>query len=258
LRRLSTFLVLFLLLSCAKKNVQIDLSRINPLEVLKKAKEGEESIRSVKGLASVSIKTPDRKVSYNQVTVAEEPNLLHLEATAPFGRVVGMVFSDGAKIYVISPEEHRTFDSLQEFDFSYLYPGLPVKITVNDLVNLLLGRLPQEPEYEDADVRLNVESNYIVLTLLKDGKEEGVLWVNPLNYRIEKANINLSGGVLATCKFDDFKDLGTGIFFPKRIELKADGFSISVKYDEGVEVNGEIDRDLFKPKRPLARFEKPF
>ena len=245
-------------MSCAKKNVQIDLSRINPLEVLKKAKEGEESIRSVKGLASVSIKAPDRKVSYNQVTVAEEPNLLHLEAVAPFGRVVGMVFSDGAKIYVISPEEQRTFSSLHEFDFSFLYPGLPVKITVDDLVNLLLGHLPQEPEYEGSEVHLSAKSNYIVLTLLKNGKEESVLWINPLNYRIEEANINLSEGIMATCKFGDFKDLGAGVFFPKRIEFKVGGFSILVKYDEGVEVNGEIDRDLFKPKRPLARFEKPF
>ncbi len=255
MRRFSAFLILFLFLSCAKKNVEIDLSRTNSLEVLKKVKEVQESVNSVKGLAFVSIKSPDKKVSFNQVTIAKEPNLLHLEALAFFGIGAGMIFSDGEKIYVILPRERGVFNSQQEFDFSSFYP-IPIKITVNNLVNLLLGRLPEKPDYEGSDVRLGLESNYIVLTFIKSGKEEGVLWINPLNYRIERASINLNGGVLATCKFGDFKNVGAGVSFPKKIELKVDKFSISVNYNEDVEVNGDIDRNLFKPKQPLARFEK--
>ncbi len=255
MRRLPVFLVLFLLLSCAKKNVEIDLSRINSLEVLKKVKEAQESVNSVKGLAFVSIKSPDKKASFNQVTIAKEPDLLHLEALAFFGIGAGTIFSDGEKIYVIFPREREVFNNQQEFDFSSFYP-IPIKITVNNLVNILLGRLPSEPDYEDADVRLGVESNYIVLTFIKSGKEEGVLWINPLNYRIEKANIILDGGVSATCKFGDFKNVGVGVSLPKKIELKIDKFSISVNYNDDVEVNSDIDKDLFRPERPSARFEK--
>jgi hypothetical protein len=124
-------------------------------------------------------------------------------------------------------------------------------------VNLLLGRLPQESEYGDSQVQLGQESNYLILTFFKNNKEERVLWINPLTYRVEKARINLEGGVLAVCKFEDFDDLGTGVFFPKRIELKVNEFSISIRYYDEVEVNSDIDRELFKPER-LAKFEKKF
>lgn len=245
-------------MSCTKKMVEIDLDRVNLLEVLKKVKESQQSIRSVKGLASVTIKAPDKRVSFNQVTIAEEPNLLHIEALVPFGRAVGTIISDGEKIYVTFPKERRVFDRTQEFDFSSLYSGLPVKLTVDKLVNLLLGRLAEPPEYESSQVYLSTRSDYLILTLFKNGKEEGVLWVDHINYRIERANINLGGGVSVVYRFDDFKDVGPGVSFPKRIELKVDKFSISLKYDEDVEVNGNIDRNSFKPEQPLARFEKAF
>ncbi len=252
------FIAVLLLLSCAKKTVEIDLGRINLPEVLTKVKEANEGARSIKGIASITIKTPDRSVSFKQVTIVEESNLLYLEAIAPFGRTAGMVISDGKKTYVILPEEKRVFDNFKEFDFSYIYPDLPVKITINNLVNLLLGRLPEGQMNEDSEVQLSVKSNHIILTFLNSGKEDSVLWVNPINYRIEKAKINLQGGVQANCEFKDFKDIGSGVSFPTKIELKLDRFSISVKYDEEVEINGDLDKNLFKPNQPLARIEKKF
>ena len=258
MRKGCALLVFFLLLSCAKKNVEIDLGKINLPDVLKRVKESQQGIKSVKGLASVTIKAPDKKISFNQVTIAEEPNLLHLEALAPFGRVVGTVVSDGEKIYVTFPKERRVFDKAQEFDFSSLYTELPVKITVDKLVNLLLGRLAEPPEYNLSQVYLSAKPNYLILTFIKDGKEESTLWVNPLNYRIERAIINLNSGVSATYRFDDFEDAGAGISFPKKIELKVNKFFISLRYNNEVEVNGKVDRDSFKPERPLARFEKAF
>jgi outer membrane lipoprotein-sorting protein len=259
LRKSCAFLAFFLLfLSCAKKNVEINLGKIDPLEVLKKVKESQQSIRSVKGLASVTIKTPDNKISFNQVTIAEEPNLLHLEALAPFGRVAGTIISDGEKIYVTSPNERRIFNRAQEFDFSSLYNGPPMRITVDKLVNLLLGRLDGLPEYESSQIYLSTRSDYLILTLFKNGKEKGTLWINSVNYRIESANLNLGGGISATYRFDDFKDISIGVSFPKKIELEVDNFSLYLKYDDEVEVNSNINRNSFKPEQPFARFEKAF
>jgi outer membrane lipoprotein-sorting protein len=250
-------LVIVLLLSyCARKTVEIDLSRINLQEVLTRVKETNEGARSIKGLAYVTIKTPDRSVSFKQVTIAEESNLLHLEAIAPFGKTAGMVISDGEKTYVILPEEKRVFNNREEFDLSYLHPDLPLKLTINNLVNLLLGRLPEGPINEDGEVQPSTNSNYLVLTFLNNGKVERVLWVNPVNYRIEKAEINLHGGVKATCEFEDFMELGSGASFPKKIKLKLDRIWISVNYDEEVEINGVLDKNLFKPAKPIAIIEK--
>lgn len=259
LKKSCAFLFCFLLLlSCAKKNIEIDLSKINLVEILKKVKESQQAVNSVKGLASVIIKGPDNRISFNQVTIAKEPNLLHLEAIALFGKVVGRIISDGEKIYVTFPKERKVFDKAHEFDFSTLYTGLPIKITADKLVNLFLGRLVEPPEYDLSQVYLSTKSNYLILTFVKNGREESVLWANPLNYRIERARLYLGGGVSASYRFDDFKDAGPGVFFPKKIELKVNKFSISLKYDDEVEVNGKIDRNSFMPEQPLAEFEKAF
>ncbi len=249
-------LILPLLLSCAKKTVEIDIERIDVGDVISRVIDAEGSVNSVKGLASVKIESPFNNVSYKQVTIAEEPNLLRLEAIAPFGRTVGMIISNGEKIYVISAEERNEFDNLEEFDFSYFYPDLPVKITLKNLVNLFLGRLPEEPDFINSQVLLGTDDGRVVLTLFKGRKKESVLWVNPLNYRISKAMITLENGSTATCEFEDFIDVGNGTQIPRRIELRVDEYSISLKYDRDVDVNTDIDRNLFKPQPALAGLKK--
>jgi len=256
LKKYALSLCLLLLLSCAKKTVEIDLSRINLPEVLNRVRQSEKGVGSVRGLASVSVRSPDRRVSFNQVTIAKEPNLLRLEALAPFGRTAGMVISDGQRIYVISPREEEVFDSVEEFDFSFFYPELPIKIKVDNLVNLLLGRLPEEPDYEGSRVQLSKESSSILLTFFDESRGKSILWINPINYRIEKAKISLNGGVMVTCKFGDFKEFGVGVYLPKRIELEVDEFSIFINYNDQVEVNRDIDRSLFKPRPSMVGFEK--
>ncbi len=257
LRRFALIVVL-LLSSCAKKAVDIDLSQINLQEVLTRVRENNKGARTIKGLAYITIKTPDRSVSFKQVTIAQQSNLLHLEALTPFGSTAGMVISDGEKTYVILPEEKRVFNNADEFDLSYLYPNLSGKLTVNNLVNLLLGRLPEGQINEDREAQLSIESNHLVLTFRGTGREESVLWVSPVNYRIEKAKINLDSGVKATCEFEDFIKLDSGAYFPKKIKLSLDRFWISVSYDDEVEINGQLDKNLFKPMRPFVIIEKKY
>jgi outer membrane lipoprotein-sorting protein len=249
-------LILPLLLSCAKKTVEIDIESIDVGDVISRVIDAEDSVNSVKGLASVKIESPYNNVSYKQVTIAEEPNLLRLEAIAPFGRTVGMIISNGEKIYVISAEERNEFDNLEEFDFSNFYPDLPVKITLKNLVNLFLGRLPEEPDFINSQVLLGTDDGRVVLTLFKDRKKESVLWIDPLNYRISKAMITLENGSTATCAFEDFIDVGNGTQIPRRIELRVDEYLISLKYDRDVDVNTDIDRNLFKPQPSFAGLKK--
>ncbi len=249
-------LILPLLLSCAKKTLEIDIKRFDIRDVISKVRGAEDSVNSVKGLASVKIESPYDNVSYKQVTIAEEPNLLRLEAIAPFGRTVGMIISNGQKVYVISAEERNEFDSLEEFDLSYFYPELPVKITLKNLVNLFLGRLPEEPDFINSRVLLGGDDGRIVLSLFKGAKKESVLWISPVNYRISKAMITLENGSIATCEFDDFIDVGDGAQIPRQIELRVDEYLISLKYDSDVDVNTDIDRNLFKPQPALAGLKR--
>ena len=240
------FFVLLLLTSCAKKTVEIDLTAIDVNNLLSKVREAEESIRTVSGLASVRIESPSKIISYKQVTIAEEPNLLHVEALAPFGRTEVVLISDGKKVYVDFKKEHTEFESVHDFNFSYIYPDLPVTITLENLVNIFLGRLPEKPDYEDSQVFLSKNEHNVVLTLYKDRRKEGILWVNPQNYRVERAILNLENGVTADCEFGDFMDIGNGESIPRSIQLKVDDYLIHLRYEKDVDVNKMLDKELFK------------
>jgi len=255
--RLRKFLIIILLLvSCAKKTVEIDIKNFELADVITRVKEAEQSVKSVQGLASIRIESPNGNVSYKQVTIAEEPNLLRIEALAPFGRTAGMLISDGEKVSVIFPKERTEFDNIKDFNLTYLYPQLPVGISLKNLVNLFLGRLPEDPEYDESSILIRADQNQIVLTLFKNESKESVLWVNPENYRIERAVIKLENGNTATCEFKDFIAFGNGVFIPRKIELKIEEYSIRLKYDKDVRVNSNIDRDLFNFRPSFAGLKK--
>lgn len=246
--------ILFFLpfLSCAKKPVDYDLDDVDIRRVLEEVKERDGDVKSVKGLATVRIRTTDRVISFKQVTIAESPNLLHLEALDPLGRTAAVIISDGERIYLTFSGQTQVFDSLQEFDLSFLYPGLHAKVGIDSLVNLLLGSPAQKIDYDETEAYLGKSPENLVLYFFSRGEQESVLWINPINYAIEKARVNLGGGKSAVSEFGDFIKTDSGSPFPRTMELKLGGSTISVKYDDDVEINGEIDENLFKPLEPVA------
>ncbi|MCZ6684706.1 MAG: hypothetical protein O6849_01835, partial [Candidatus Dadabacteria bacterium] len=122
-------ILVLLLTSCAVKHESINIKENNAETILEKIQLYEGAIRSLKSLAKVKIKTPDSKISYTQVTIAQRPDLLRLEALNPFGKTVGFISSDGTNIYIISPSERGVYDSGEKFDLAYIYPGLKLKIS---------------------------------------------------------------------------------------------------------------------------------
>ncbi|MGH7888997.1 MAG: hypothetical protein ACRENF_00420, partial [Thermodesulfobacteriota bacterium] len=101
-------------------------------------------------------------------------------------------------------------------------------------------------------------SSNIILAFLDENGRQNSLWINPLTYRVEKAKIALDDGTVVTCRFKNFKEVGNGVSFPRRVELKVKEFSISINYRDEVEVNRDIEQNLFNPKPSLVRFEKQF
>lgn len=240
--------LIILVASCAPKVPDIDTGRASADEIIKRVELFQDGIRSVKGLARVRIKTAIEKVSYTQVTVAREPNLLRLEALNPFGSTVGFISSDGENVYIISSSERGVYDSGEEFDLSYVYPGLDLRITADSLVNLVMGRLPYKIYDSQATPALTAESGYIKLTF-KDGStgSENYIWVNHNNYRIEKADFSLANGNRAVIKYEYFGDLVDGHYFPKEIDFETGELSINIIYEPDVELNKKIDGTLFRP-----------
>jgi hypothetical protein len=247
--------MLLLVSSCAQKTAEVDISGANSVNIIKKIELFENSIRSVKGLARVRIATASDKVSYTQVTVAEEPDLIRLEALNPFGSTVGFVSSDGRHIYIMSSGEKEVYDAEDQFDLSYVYPGLDIRITAQSLVNLVMGRLPLS-FYETLEKpSMSADGGLIRLTW-SNGKpgEDNVLWVNGFNYRVQKAEFLLENGEMARISYEYFGDLVDGHYFPRRIDFSTGKLSINIVYEPDVEINRSVDKSLFTPSASIAKF----
>ncbi len=249
------FLIIMYLVSCAPQKQFSVIQDQDTSQILKKISLYEGAIKSLKGLAKVKIKTPDNKISYTQVTIAERPDLLRLEALNPFGKTVGFISSDGKKIYIISPSERATYDSSTEFNLTYLYPGLNLRITSSNLVNLILARLPENIFDLKSNPELSTEDGLIKLSFASDhSNSPNHLWLNSQNTRIEKAEFFLHQGQRAKIKYEYFDSLIDGLYFPETIDFTTGDLSISIVYEQDVELNREVNKNLFRPSIETATF----
>lgn len=250
-------LLILFLASCGAKNEPSQIEESNLSSILEKIELFEGAVRSLKGLAKVKIQTPDNKISYTQVTIAERPDLLRLEALNPFGKTVGFISSDGINIYIISPSERGVYDSNTSFDLAYIYPGLNLKITATNLVNLILGRLPDDVYDLKSKPKMRADGDLIRLDFpATSASEPNSLWVNSANSRIEKAEFRLNQEARAVIKYEYFDNLVDGFYFPKTIDFASEGLSISIIYEPDVELNKDIEKSLFRPASQTAKFEK--
>ncbi len=241
-------ILVVLLTSCAVKETGIDIEENNARVILEKIELYEGAIRSLKSLAKVKIKTPDQKISYTQATIAQRPDLLRIEALNPFGKTVGFLSSDGTNIYIISPSENAVYDSGATFDLAYVYPGLTLNISAENLVNLILGRLPVNV-YDTATLpELSADKERIKLVFHSGTNDiQNTLWVNSLNFRVEKAEFTLENGKRATINYEYFDSLIDGFYFPRIVDFASEGFSISIVYEPNVELNRDVNKTLFRP-----------
>ena len=240
--------------SCAPRVAEVDITGADAGNIIERVELFENGISSVKGLARVRIKTAADKVSYTQVTIAEKPNLLRLEALNPFGSTVGFISSDGTHIYIISSGERGVYDAGEEFDLSYVYPGLDIRITAESLVNLVMGRLPYRIYETTEKPAIEADSGMIKLTFrdVKSGAEN-MLWVNHENYRVEKAEFSLGNGERASLLYEYFGGLVDGHYFPRKIDFDTGMLSITIVYEQDVELNGGVDRALFTPTAAIEK-----
>ena len=234
--------------SCAQKSVEPGLPEASTEEIVERVELLHNSVRSVKGLASVSIKTRDESISYTQVTLAEEPNLLRLEALNPFGSTVGFVSSDGERVYIVSQNGRDEFSLEEAFNLAYVYPGLNLRITVDDLVDLVSGRVPKDIFTQSTDAEVSSSPEGVLVRFNNGaGTQDDKLWINPQNSRVERAQIMLDNGDTGYLKYEYFDGLVGGYYFPRVIDFKTGELSIKITYEPDVDLNTGVDRTLLKP-----------
>ena len=236
--------LVLLLFSCVGKFPPATAERPDPSVILAKAKRAQMGFTSIKARARVSIKSPQGKIVFDQVATAVRPEFLRVSVFAPFGEMLARVVSDGESVRMKTNWEELVFENPEDFRLSYLYPGLPPQLGVEDIVNFLLGGSPFAIPRESYSVRAGEKEGEMVF-VFSGSAPLRVTVDSPRNF-ITGVEGTLSDGEKAKIEFSLLKRIASDTYFPRKLLFETADYSLSVNYDENLRVNSKADISFFR------------
>jgi len=236
-------LILFFFAGCAPKHVPVNFDEINVDEVLKKVKTNQESLRSLRGVARVKAKSKYDDIVISQVTLLQLPLKFRLEALAAFGQSIAVLTSDGEKVIFRTSNDQVVFPDVRNFNLSNFYPGIPTELRTEQLMDLLLGKIPFGLWTAMYDIGFDDLAQKILVKYENSNSLNTMLIIDPVSGYIEHAEINLDESKILKIDYTNFTKLDN-LVFPKGIDLKYLTYELSIKYNE-LKLNDNIDNSLF-------------
>ena len=234
----------FLFFSCTGKFPPFTAERSDLSAILAKAKRTQMDFTSIKARARVSIKSPQGKIVFDQVGTAVRPEFLRVSVFAPFGEMLARVVSDGESVRMKTNWEELIFENLEDFRLSYLYPGLPPQLGVEDIVNFLLGGSPFAIPQKNYSVRAGEKEGEIVFVF--SGSTPLRVTVDSRRNFITRVEGMLSDGKRARIEFSLLKRIASDTYFPRKLLFETADYSLNVNYDENLRVNSKTDISFFR------------
>ncbi len=172
---------------------------------------------------------------------------LRIDMFAPFGGSAGTVSSDGKHLFLVMHPSREYYK--RRFGIGSLEPVIQINVTVGDLLELLVGRIPMDTELLP---RLGVDENEV---------QPHLVLVDRWGRTHQRVTVDDSMHPVASEWFDGHQKpvysltvSGTqiidGFVLPKRIDLSgASGERVTVILDR-YEANARFDDSLFVPAPP--------
>ncbi len=172
---------------------------------------------------------------------------LRIDMFAPFGGSAGTVSSDGKHLFLVMHPSREYYK--RRFGSGSLEPVIKINVTVGDLLELLVGRIPMDTELLP---RLGVDENEV---------QPHLVLVDRWGRAHQRITVDDSMHPVASEWFDGHQKpvysltvSGTqiidGFVLPKRIDLSgASGERVTVILDR-YEANARFDDSLFVPAPP--------
>lgn len=236
--------LVFLLLSCVGKLPPTLAGHPDISAVLAKAKQTRQGFVSIKARARVSIKSPQAKIVFDQVATIVRPEFLTVAVFAPFGEMLARIVSDGESVRMKTNWEELVFENKEDFRLSYLYPGLPPQLGVEDVVDFLLGGSPFVIPEQGYSARVGRREGEIVFAF--SGETPVEVTVDSRRSFITRVEGELVDGEKARIEFSLPKRIAPDVYFPRKLLFETSDYSLSVNYDENLRVNSKADLSLFR------------
>ncbi|RMF46594.1 MAG: hypothetical protein D6751_04650 [Deltaproteobacteria bacterium] len=234
---------LFLLIAaCApvaapRQRVEVDPELL--LQALTRATGQAERLR---GLAVVSIKSPEGDFRGRQALVAARPDRLRAEALSMFGPPLMVVATDGERLQAWLPGQNRFY--FGRADGNGLSRVLRLQATPRQLVALV----HHAPGYDNADWRAYRETFGFRLLSDRDGLARSLLFDDRM--RLVGLEVEAEGAILMKAAWSRFDEQDG---FPRDLTLEWPGTGRSLRLSfKTLELNPEIPDGLFQLTPPAG------
>ena len=239
-------LAALLAVGCHPRTPPPDLS-LDPAALLSQLAAAQSSVRTVQGEARVSYRAPRGSATVRQFAAAERPDRVHLEELDFFGNPAAVLVTGGGRFSFYDAREKVLYRG--PATPSNLARLVPVPLSAEDLVAVLLGGAPLEPD--GAEVRADPDGGAVRLRL--DGGDAALeVWVGA-GARAVRAARQIAGGAGPgswEVAFSAFRERG-GVPFPGVVSLRSAPAHVEVELSwTELEVNGALDPGLFRQLEP--------
>lgn len=245
LLRLSSIMALWMIAACAH-TPPWSLPRDPAAErIVDRIKQTNTTLQRFKCIAKITVSGPERSHQvYRSAIAGQLDSQLRIDLFAPFGGAAGTVASNGKKLFLVlhaSRDYHTT-----GFGNGSLKRLIKIDITVGDLLELLVGRIP-------------VDSGFLPQTMpLDDTEQPGVCLVDRWGKTRQRITLDATGRPLTSEWFDSRyrpvfslvrtgQQLVDGFVLPRRVDLLATGGQKVSIILERYQANVPLDDRLFTP-----------
>jgi outer membrane lipoprotein-sorting protein len=225
----------------------------DPSEILQALHARSAKLLRLRSEVSVSAEGGRASGSTRGLVAAERPARLRLELDDFFGNPAAVVTSDGALlgVYQASTNVFATGRATPE----NVGRALPVELPVNEAVDLLFG----DPRPLDDEVREffvdRDRFSYAVVFSVGPGAGVRSQRIDFDSETLLPVAETVEGLEPFRARFSNFEGR-SGLHVPRRVEVESLGGRVTLEY-RNLEVNPELNKDLFTPVRPPSATAQP-
>jgi len=234
-------LFLLLLAGCPPR---VDVRRVpapDATALLAEVDAVDARVSRLQSQAKAHLDARGKKGNVQLFVAAASPASVHLEVLDFFGKPSGILVSDGQRfVMFVSDTGVWQRGSATAENVSRV---LPVTLTPDQLVSMLLGRAPRLVDPAPM-LAVDAEENLFRVTLHAAGRSQE-LWVDPTRNRVVRSRVDGPDGYTLT--FEGFEDV-RGAPFPRSIGFIGQG-SVALQYTD-LRLGEEPDAALFVPEAP--------
>lgn len=230
-------------LGCA----HVDFSKLETpsgTALLKDVDELEAHVTQVKGSARVEAHSKGQGGETAAFIAARVPKDVHLELLDFFGTPAEVLVSDG-RAFGLYRRDQGTY-LRGPLTASAISRILPVDVSPEDLVAILLGRTPRLPVVPESVVP-DPDAEAYRVTLVQ-GERRQTLWIHPTSKRVLRSVLEGPGGY--SLLFEQ-PLTANGVPFARKVTFTDSTSKVVLRWNPGeVELNEALDDVLFRPSPP--------